>query len=103
MQALQTDPTQEVKFYRLRLREECKQRLNRLKQDIVQRPFFSLAIAFAAGLLSQTFPVRLLFLLVFKVVSWLAGPVILALGAVKAFEIVSSQKGVRIFEEEAVR
>jgi type III secretory pathway component EscR len=103
MQALQTDPTHEVSFNRLPLREECKQRLNRLKQDIVQRPFFSLAIAFAAGLLSQTFPVRLLFVLVFKVVSWLASPVILALGAVKVFEIVSSQKGVKIFEDQTVR
>jgi hypothetical protein len=98
METLQIDSTNEVKFNKFRLREECLERLNRLKQDVIQRPFLSLAVAFTGGLLAQTFPVRLLLLLVVKIVSWLAGPTILALGAVKALEIVSSQSGLNFFE-----
>jgi hypothetical protein len=99
METLQIDPAQEMKFNKFRLREECQERLNRLKQDVVERPFLSLAIAFTCGLLAQTFPVRLLLLLVVKIASRLVGPTILALGAVKAFEIISSQIDLDFLEQ----
>jgi hypothetical protein len=99
METLQTDPTHEIKFDKFRLREECQERLDRLKVDVVERPFLSLVIAFTCGLLAQTFPVRFLLLLVVKIVSWLAGPTILVLGAVKAFELISSRTALDLFEK----
>jgi hypothetical protein len=99
MEALQIDQTSEMQYNKFHLREECQERLNRLKEDFVRHPFLSLALAFTGGLLAQTFPVRLLLLAIVKIVSWLVGPTILALGAVKAFEIISNQFGADFLEK----
>jgi hypothetical protein len=52
-----------------------------------------LAIAFFAGFVSQTFAVRLIFAVLMRVVSWLSGPAILVLGAVKISELFRKSQG----------
>lgn len=61
--------------------------LGELKADVAERPFLWLAIVFAAGFVSHTFPVRFLFLVVIRLISWLAGPVILLMGIVKISDL----------------
>jgi hypothetical protein len=68
---------------------ELEDRLNELKADLAERPFLWLAIAFIAGVVSDTFPVRMLFLVVLRLVSWLAGPAILLLGVIKISDLFS--------------
>jgi hypothetical protein len=99
MEVSQIDQPGKMQDSKLRLQEECQERLNRLKGEVVQRPFLSLALAFTVGLLAQTFPVRLLLLAIVKILSGLAGPTILALGAVKAFEMFCKQFGTDFFEK----
>jgi hypothetical protein len=99
MEASQVVRPSEMQHGEFRLPGECQERLNRLKDEIVQRPFLSLALAFTAGLLAQTFPVRLLLLAIIKILSGLAVPTILALGAVKAFEMSSKRFGTDFFEK----
>jgi hypothetical protein len=67
----------------LKYRTELKDRLNGLRSDVAERPFFYLAIAFAAGLVSNTFPARMLLLIVMRILSWLTGPALLVLGIIK--------------------
>jgi hypothetical protein len=98
MEVLQIDRTDEPQRSGFRLRQECQERLDQLRQDVIQRPFLSVVLAFTGGLLAQTFPVRLLLMAIVKVISWLVGPAILALGAVKAFEIVTHQFGANFLE-----
>ena len=57
--------------------------LNEVKAEVTERPFLWLAIAFIAGFVSHTFPVRILFLVAMKLVSWLLGPIILLMGVLK--------------------
>jgi hypothetical protein len=99
MEASQIHQTGAMQYNKFSFRQECQEHLNRLKEQVVQRPFLSLALAFTAGLLAQTFPVRLLLLAVVKILSWLAGPAILVLGGVKAFEIFSNQFGADLLEK----
>jgi hypothetical protein len=68
---------------------ELADRLSELKADLAERPFLWLAIAFIAGVVSHTFPVRMLFLVVLRLVSWLAGPAILLLGVIKISDLFS--------------
>lgn len=69
--------------------EDC---LGELKVDVTERPFLWLAIAFTAGFISHTFPVRMLFLVVVRLVSWLAGPAILLMGLIKISDLFSSSQ-----------
>ena len=61
-----------------------------LKVEITERPFLWLAIAFIAGSLSHTFPVRMLFFVALRLVSWLAGPAILLMGMIKICDLFAS-------------
>jgi len=45
----------------LQFQKQLEDRLNQLKADLTERPFLWLAIAFFAGVVSHTFPVRILF------------------------------------------
>jgi hypothetical protein len=71
----------------LQFQQQWEDRLNELKVDLVQRPFAWLTIAFIAGVVAQTFPVRILFLVVLRLVSWLTIPVILLLGVIKISDL----------------
>ena len=70
--------------------KQLEDSLRELKVDVMERPFLWLAIAFVAGFVSHTFPVRVLFFVAFKLVSWLAGPAILLMGMIKICELFSS-------------
>ena len=74
----------------LQFQRQLEDGLGELKADVTERPFLWLAIAFVAGLLSHTFPVRLLFLVVMRLISWMAGPVILLMGIVKISDLFST-------------
>jgi hypothetical protein len=73
----------------LQLQKQLEDRLNELKVDLVERPVLWLAIAFIAGVVSRTFPVRILFLVVLRLISWLAGPAILLMGVIKISDLFS--------------
>ncbi len=73
----------------LQLQKQLEDRLNELKADLAERPFLWLAIAFIAGVISHTFPVRILFQVVLRLVSWLAGPAILLMGVIKISDLFS--------------
>ena len=83
-------PEQGLRAAKLQYREELEDRLNGLRADAAARPFLYLAIAFAAGFVSNTFPARMLFLIVMRVLSWLLGPVILVLGVIKLSKLVAT-------------
>jgi hypothetical protein len=71
--------------------EELEDRLNGLRTDAAARPFFYLAIAFVAGFVANTFPARMLFLILMRVLSWLMGPVLLVLGVIKLSKLVATE------------
>jgi hypothetical protein len=83
-------PDQGLRAAKLKYREELEDHLNGLRADAAARPFLYLAIAFAAGFVSNTFPARMLFLIVMRVLSWLMGPVILVLGVMKLSKLLAS-------------
>jgi putative Mn2+ efflux pump MntP len=66
--------------------------LNELKADVTERPLLWLAIAFVAGFVSDTFPVRILFHFVMKLVAWLSGPIILSMGVIKIIDSFASSR-----------
>ncbi len=72
------------------LQRQFEDRFNQLRADIAERPFFYSAIAFIAGFVSNTFPARVLFLIIMRIVSWLLGPAILLLGVIKLSDLFSS-------------
>lgn len=65
-------------------------RLHELKADMAERPFLYAGIAFAAGFIANTYPARILFLLVARLVSWFAAPAIVILGVIKLSNLLSS-------------
>ncbi|SRR5260370_41932644 len=69
--------------------KQLEDRLNELKADITEQPFLWLAIAFISGVVSHTFPVRILFLVVLRLICWLAGPAILLMGVIKINDLFS--------------
>ena len=73
----------------LQFQKQLQDRLNQLKADLTERPFLWLAIAFFAGVVSHTFPVRIFFLVVLRLVSWLAGPAMLLMGVIKISDLFS--------------
>ena len=79
----------------LMLQEEFNDRLNQFKDEVAQRPFYWVAIAFLAGLLSWTLPVRLLVSALLRLFSLLSGPAILVMGMLKIRELFSESRGER--------
>jgi len=76
----------------LQFQKQLEDRLNELKADLTERPFLWLAIAFIAGVVSHTFPIRVLLQVVLRVVFWLAGPTILLMGVIKISDLFSSPR-----------
>jgi hypothetical protein len=66
--------------------------LNELKTDVSERPFFWLGVAYITGFLCNTFPIRLLFIALVRLASWLSGPVILLMGIIKISDLFSSPR-----------
>ena len=77
----------------LRLLDQLEDRLREFKAEVAERPFPYLAIAFLAGFASWTFPVRLVFLALTRLVSFLLGPTILLMGILKISELFSEPAG----------
>jgi hypothetical protein len=73
----------------IRFQPQLEHRLNELKADIAERPFFYSGVAFAAGFLSNTFPARILFVVLMRVLSWLSVPAILVLGFIQLTHLFS--------------
>jgi hypothetical protein len=82
---------QSTKAGDLRLQNKLEDCLNELKAEVTERPFLSVALAFTAGLVSHTFPARMLFYMLMRVASWLVGPAILLLGIFKLNDFFSSE------------
>ncbi len=86
-------PGQSERVAELKFRLQLESRLNELKADIAKRPFFFFAIAFISGFASNTYPARILFRVIMRLVSWLIGPAILVMGVIKLSDLFcSSQK-----------
>jgi len=80
---------QNGKMAETRLLSHLQDELEEFKADVTERPFLYLAIAFIAGLASWTFPVRMVFLALTRLVSFLLGPAILVIGILKIKELLS--------------
>jgi len=65
-------------------------RLHEFKADMAERPFLYAGIAFVAGFIANTYPARILFLVVARLVSWFAAPAILFMGVMKLSNLLSS-------------
>jgi hypothetical protein len=61
--------------------------LNQLKKEMAEQPFLYAGIAFVAGFVSNTFPARILYHVLVRLVSWLLGPVILLMGVIKLSDL----------------
>jgi hypothetical protein len=85
-------PEQSWKATERRFQVQLEHRLSELKADVVERPFMYSGIAFLAGFLSNTFPARILFLIVARVVSFLAVPAILLMGIIKLSDLFSGSR-----------
>ena len=73
-----------------KLQKQLEDGLREFKAEITERPFLYLAIAFIAGFVSWTFPVRLIFSALRRLVSFLLGPAILLIGILKISELFST-------------
>jgi hypothetical protein len=71
----------------LRIQEQVEEGLNEFRREVIERPFLYVIIAFVAGFVSQSFPVRLVFSALLRLISFLSGPAILALGILKIREL----------------
>jgi len=76
----------------MRFQPRIEHRLNELKADIADRPFFYSGVAFAAGFLSNTFPARVLFAVLTRVLSWLSVPAILVMGLIQLSHLLSDSR-----------
>jgi hypothetical protein len=83
-------PDQGLRAAKVQYQKEFEDRLRELRTDTAARPFFYLAIAFVIGFVSNTFPARMLFVILMRVVSWLMGPVILVLGVLKLSSLLAN-------------
>jgi hypothetical protein len=79
---------QNHKMAESRLLNDLEDRLEEFKGEVTERPFLYLAIAFVAGFASWTFPVRLIFSVLTRLVSFLFGPAILLMGILKIKELL---------------
>ena len=86
---------QNRKMPETRLLSHLQDELVELKTDVTERPFLYLGIAFIAGLASSTFPVRMVFLALTRLVSFLLGPAILLIGILKISELLSGRDALR--------
>jgi hypothetical protein len=77
----------------LQFQKEVACRINKLKADVAERPFYFLAVAFVAGFASNTLPARILFRVIVRLVSWLLGPALLVMGVIKVSDLFSSSPG----------
>jgi hypothetical protein len=85
-------PEQEFQEAKLQYRKELEDRLHELRADAAARPFLYLAVAFVLGFVSNTFPLRMAFLILMRVLSWLMGPVILVLGVIKLSNLIANPR-----------
>jgi hypothetical protein len=67
-------------------------RLHEVKTDMAERPFLYAGIAFIAGFIANTYPARILFLVLARLVSWFAAPVVLLVGVMKLSNLLSSSR-----------
>ena len=74
------------------LQQQLADRWQAVKADVREHPFLYLAIAFVTGVVSNTFPARMLFLIVMRIISWLSGPAILLLGVFKLSDLFSGSR-----------
>lgn len=75
------------------VQKQLEEGLNEFRAEVIERPFLYLGIAFAAGFVSRTFPARLIFSALLRLLSFLSGPAILVLGILKVRELVSGAGG----------
>jgi hypothetical protein len=76
----------------IQLQKQLEEGLNGFRTEVIERPFFYLAIAFAVGFVSRTFPVRLIFSALVRLISFLSGPAILLMGILKIRELISETR-----------
>jgi|ERR1700730_9153144 hypothetical protein len=74
------------------LEKQLEVGVNEFRAEVIERPFLYLGLAFAGGLLSRTFPVRLIFSALLRLVSILSGPALLLMGILKIRELVSATR-----------
>jgi hypothetical protein len=67
-------------------------RLHELKADIAERPFLYAGIAFVSGFIANTYPARILLLVVARLVSWFAAPAILLMGVMKLSSLLAGSR-----------
>ncbi len=79
---------------------DLQDRVTELRADVTERPFVYLVIAFIAGVVSHTFPARMLFLVIVRLISWLIGPAILLMGLVKLSELFSGSNTLQRYAQE---
>jgi hypothetical protein len=84
---------QRRKTAELQIQKQIEEGLTEFRAEVIERPFLYLVIAFAAGFVSRTFPARLIFVALLRLVSFLLGPTILVLGILKVRELVSVAGG----------
>jgi hypothetical protein len=77
------------------IQQQLEDRWQAVKADVKEHPFLYLAIAFGTGVVSNTFPARVLFLVVMRIVSWLLGPAVLLLGVFKLNDLFSGSRSTR--------
>ena len=85
-------PEPDRKSADVRFQQQWEQRLNELKAGIAERPFLYAGIVFVAGFLSNTYPARILFQVLARLISWFSVPAILLLGVVKLSNLLSIPK-----------
>lgn len=69
------------------IQKRVEESLNEFRREVIERPFMYLIWAFAAGFVSQSLPVRLVFSALLRLLSFLSGPAILTLGILKIREL----------------
>jgi hypothetical protein len=74
------------------LEKQLEVGVNEFRAEVIERPFLYLGLAFAGGLLSRTFPVRLIFSVLLRLVSILSGPALLLMGILKIRELGSATR-----------
>jgi hypothetical protein len=77
----------------MQIQRRLEERLNEFRAAVLERPFLYLGLAFTVGFASRTFPLRLIFSALLRLVSFLMGPAILILGIVKICELLSVERG----------
>jgi len=73
-----------------KFQQQMQDYFNQLKANVSERPFLYSALAFVAGFVANTFPAKLLFLVIVRLLSWLLGPALLVMGVVKLSDLFLS-------------